>query len=699
MRLRVKVQKVKTGENSVTLQRTMALLIVLQPAFLLLAIRENFRPFEMGNTFGTFFAGVLLGCLLLALYRKLNLQIVMNSYLGMSFLTSPCVFYILILVNEKFNFALFWLVFIFVYLIMGAAIYIRSYQEIQDKTDLYIPCLLVVFLLLALMVNFISRGAAYSPDSYSYYDMSKEMFRSFGSVNTIRQYIYYTELGISFPYLFPMLIAVVNTLTGFSIYSGNIINLVAALISVYLLVNISRRLTLSAYPGLIASALMLFNPDYLSELMSARAVPLSVLCVLLILNIVVHSEELAVVPKSIALPVLKLKLPSEKTKEHLSGQQKNMLARLGVRLKNLLKKRCIGCDLFLIGLFAGAGVVIRFDFLAIAGLVGVILVIVFVIKKDIFKTIPFYALGLLVFTLPWMVYSITNFQTLWISDNSGTLFMLHPAIPLRAFMPDEVIPSFFTDPGTWFASRQITIINRLSQLVHMITRPVEMVVLLGITAVGIVSINTRNSNGHETKGLTALVICIVVIYIAKSIAIYLVGYSDMRYHAETIVVVFFTILCKYCVKNAKPMIWSGFAVLVCFVSLTANVQPIINGLSPRLTVPFVDTERVLPLEATLELEELLMAHGQHENGRDVRLLAMSGINIFEFGAHSNILSFAPPEQLNDARLLYVVENFIRPNYIYTDDESSRWVVTLSMYYHLDRVGDSNAFTLTPLENP
>jgi len=633
-----------------------------------MSVRELFRPHGMGNTFGTFFFGVLLGGLFFVLTRKLNLKIDTKSVLGVSFIACPFVFYVLTLIDVRFNYSLSWIIFVFVYISLCAAIYIKSNLGEQNKIEVYVSSFVVVYLIIAFMTNIIRLGSPYTPDSYSYYEISQTIFSNFGSINTIRQYIYFTELGISFPYLFPAMIAIVNILTGFSIYSGNFINIIAALISVYLLIKISKKLTRSTYAGLAASALLLFNTEFLDELATARAVPLSVLFVLLMMDVVVHSKALAMIPQR-------------------TRRAKN-------RFEKFMWKKCIERDLFFMGLFGGAGMVVRFDFIAISGLVGVFLVVFFVMKKNVFKTIPFYIFGLLVFTLPWIIYSMWNFQTFWISDNSGTMFLINPTNPQRAFLPGEEIPSLFTDSAAWLDSRAVMFVNRFWDFFYMMSRPVELTVLLGIIMLCIISLRMGKINQRETKGLKVLAICVVIIYFAKSVAIFLVGYGDLRYHAETIIIVLFVALCTTYRKKIHSLLWPGFLAAICFISVS-TIQ--MNYFRQHLFFPPVDFHRVVAFVGTRNLETLLIEHGQHENDRDVRLLNLADFrfNAYEFGAQTNILTFATPEWLNEYRLLHVID-FIQPNYVIAVDEFNYWIAILSRYYLFDTISE-HVFALTPIE--
>lgn len=667
----------KLNRGWFTTSKIVVLFIILQPSFFLLAIREQFRTVGMGNTYGTVFFGMILGALLFILIKKLNIVINIRSWIGVKFLGTPFALFTLTRVSSTFNNSLFWLIFIFIYVVSAAMHYIKCNAAESNRNEVNIPTLAITYLILALMVSFISMNVLYSPDSYSYYEMSQTLFSNFGLVNTIRQYQHFTELGISFPYFLPMLIRFVNAFTGFSIYSGNIINLITTFMCIYFLMKMSRRLTSSTYPGIIAIFLMIFNPEFMEELMSARAVPLSILCVLLILDIVIHSETFGIIQ-----------------------EERKVLKPLSNKVLSVVNKKCIEKELFFMGLFAGMGMVIRFDFIVISGLTGVILVIYFCYRKNFLRTIPFYILGLLIFTMPWIVYSIFHFHTPWISDNKGTITLIYPSNPLRFFHPDEIVPTIFTDRVAWLISRLEIFQARLGDLIFLLTRPITIIVTLGITALSICSVREDKIDNKKSLNVRILWLCIIVVYIVKSAVIYLVGYSDLRYHAESIIIVLFFLLCTIYRKGNwegyKRAIWPSFVLIILFVSIMSSFQSVANNLRPRLNEPFVDLSKIMPSESTQKLESLLIEHGQFYSERDIRLLKIYGLNVFEFGAHTDILTFASIVGKNEVRLLYLVDNFIQPNYIYVEGEFDKWVEVLSRYYLISRVGDSYAFALTPL---
>jgi len=182
--------------------------------------------------------------------------------------------------------------------------------------------------------------------------------------------------------------------------------------------------------------------------------------------------------------------------------------------------------------------VIRFDFLAISFLIGVVLLFIF--RKNILKTVPFYILGLLVFTTPWILYSLVNFGKLWISDNGGTIFLMSPQNPQRFFTPTEPVPTFFTDFKGWFASRQTIVIRNLSNIFSIVSRPLNSMALLGTIGTGVIASNTK----EKDKNYKTLFYIAILIYFFKTMLIVGVGYGDLRYHAETLAIVFFIILCS-----------------------------------------------------------------------------------------------------------------------------------------------------------
>jgi len=633
-----------------------SVLMVSHPAFFLLVVCNGFRHEGAGNMPGAAFIGVLLGFMLLKLRPKVNPDL--KSAGGFIFLTCPLFLFLLTsvksdLVAVNFNTNFFWLVFVFIYLTAGAVLYIKNSTgspdlnaNNTDKTNLYAAALFVPLLIFALLVNFITRGTLYSVDSYSYYEMSRTIFGDFGLVNATRQYTVFTDYGISFPYLFPAAIAVFDFFTGFGIFSGTCVNITAALVSFYLILKISSRLSKSPIPGLLVSFVLFFNTDYLSEITAARAVPLSLLCALLVLDII-------------------------------SGAVKPG-----------------GKELFLAGLFAGAGIVVRFDFLVITGLLGAGWVIIF--KKKFLKPVIFYALGALVFTAPWIIYSLVHFNTLWVSDNNGTLFLISPQIPQRYFTPYETVPDMFSNFSAWFLSRQYIVMYGVTGFFSVLIRPVESILLLCAAGTGILSRGFGAGEVQKPKSgkFKALLIFTLVIYTAKSLAIFLVGYSDLRYHTETVIIIALTLLCAFYTKLAESKIWICFLALIFSVSAITNLHPAFkDGVQPKLNSAFIDTAAIVPDTGTKELEVILAKESGDISG--VRLFFIYSdndyvisTNPYRLGAFTDIKSYARISNITEERLLYLVKYYIKPNYLFVPKNDLNWLNILREHYLIGAVTDA-----------
>jgi len=592
----------------------------------------------MGNVPGIIFIGICFGFALLRLYRELKFDLI--SVEGIVFLMSPIALFLLTsinhdLINIKFNSNFFWILFLFVYLVMGAVLFIKNNSNDSTNTEKFLVSLCVPYIILSLFINFAALGIRYSSDSYSYYDMSKSIFSDFGLVSTTRQYMEFTDYGISFPYLYPMIISIFNSLTGFGIFSGTCINVIVALISLYYFLKISIKLAQSTIPGLIVSIVLFFNPDYLGEMIRARAIPLSILCALLIINIVVNAKELT-------------------------------------------KKK-----LFLIGLFAGAGIVIRFDFLVISGLLGVVLV--FVLRKNIFKMIPFYIFGLLVFSAPWIIYSFAHFKKLWVSDNSGTMFLINPVNPLNFYLPDEVIPTLFSNWNEWLLNHQKIIMRGVAGLCSIIVRPIEIIMILGMTGIGIISKNNGDYARKNFKTIKILLLLVLLIYSAKTFSIMVVGYGDLRYHVEALVIVSLIILCSLFYSFANYKAWTCLIGLILVISITNNLQPAFQkDILPKIFGAFIDIAAITPNSSTKEIEQILVENGGFTNNRDIRLFFLDG-NSFVIGAYTGIKCYANPYNLNKERLLYLVENYIKPDYIFALEKSKKWIEVLSEHYLINPI--------------
>ncbi|MCL2364494.1 MAG: hypothetical protein FWC71_07525 [Defluviitaleaceae bacterium] len=633
--------------------------VILHPIFILLAFRVDFGFYERGSVVGTVVLGIIIGCLLFAVVERLRIS--MGYMEGLLFALCPVFLFLLTrfdIFEINLNIAIVWVLFVFVYMIMGAGLYIKSLPPKNEEDDWedYVACFGVVFLVVFLFIQFVAMGGTrYSADSWGLYDISLRLFRDFGSITAVRQHVIFTDYNISFPYFMPMLMAVVNSLAGFSIFSGSIVNFIVALASIYFMIAISVRWVQSPLPGLIVAFMMMTNREYMDELFAARSVPMALLFALLVLYNII--------------PLFNAASPLQ-TKKHL----------------------------FFAGLFAGIGMVVRFDFLAISGLLGVILVIVYI--KKLHRTVPFYVLGLLVFTLPWLIYSVAQFDMLWISDNSGTLFEVSPLIPTRVYLPDEIVPTLFTDWRLWATHRVRVVTWELNGFFYMLTRPTEIFALLGIIALHLIS-KRKNANEEGASGIPQSVKMIglgmLIIYSSKTLIFILTGFVQRRYHAGTILIVLLYLLCRYRSVIVNRKIWIGFASAIIFAVAAFNLQPAIIDARPRMLLPMINIAAIEPDAGTLRIRDTLMEYGGFENSRDVRLLTTDYVPWpYRFGPSTGIMVIASPDNATPERVLYLAEHK-NPNFVGISHEENAWAEVLSSRFLLRQVMTSpNMFSMTTL---
>lgn len=460
----------------------------------------------------------------------------------------------------------------------------------------------------------------FSPDSYSYYEISKHLFSgSPFEINTVRQYGVFTQYGISFPYLYPLLVALMNLCGGFGIYSGVVVNVALCAATLVVLWRLSVRLAGVPVVGAVAAVLLVINQQYLNELMAARAIVLGILCTLLVLY---HLLRLPKAP----LPTL-----------------------------------------FLAGLFAGAGCVARFDGLAVAA-IGFLAVVVFQ-KEGKVKGGLCYLAGMLLPMLPWMLYSLVVFGKPWMSDNTGNLFAVQPANPQTYVGQAVVVPTLWNNQALWLRTLVTEKIPGVGMALANAFQQAGGLWFLLFGAAGLVTVSGKKpvqvNPGNREQWLPMATGAVAVACLAKTAALVLVGYGDLRYHAETILLaVLMAGACIYqvCARRVKDTgtIAKAAAIfgLCVLVALTPALKFVRQGDMGRATLLYADvlegrTARVTELYGVVTAEK-----------EEPRVLFLNGAAPqYEFGAYTGITTFASPFSEDETAVRQLIEEYIKPDYI------------------------------------
>ena len=255
----------------------------------------------------------------------------------------------------------------------------------------WLPLLLVgVATLLITIECGMARLSQFSPDSWSYIELAKTVFSDrFFEFNTYRSY-FSDQRSASFPLGYPVLLALAHLPFGAHPAAGVVLNFALALASALLLIGIAKRL---GQPPLIQAILasLLLYPQYVNEILSARAIPAALLC---------------------------------------------FIAATWLSLSRRY---------FLAGLMLGLAALIRFDFIANAllfvGGFG------FLYAHGRIRSIAAMSAGLVVGLLPWIAYSLLFFGRWWVSDNSWVALSATPALVLD--YPAAATATLMNSPAQW----------------------------------------------------------------------------------------------------------------------------------------------------------------------------------------------------------------------------------------------------------
>ena len=331
----------------------------------------------------------------------------------------------------------------------------------------------IVFFLLIWLLR--TSAPPFSPDSWSFYEISQSVFNDFGKINTLRHYQQdlVWDRNVSFPPLWPILIRVFDGFSRMGIYSGYILNAIFLLLSLYMNARIGQDLIGYPLAGVFLSVLMLSYKNFVGEFLSAGSMPLAFLFQQMIVYIVLTRDKIA--PK----------------------------------------------DAILLAMISGLCVLTRFDFLLSAAALP--LVIILRNKSLSIKENSLYLMGFLITLSPWILYSLTTFQRLWVTDNSRTALLAFTNYVSDYFPRDAVLPTLFNHPKQWlylyFTERlpaQFDTLGSFSLLRPLI--PLAVFVLL------------KRAPLKDGKRLFARWGQLGLLWLVLIFAVSLTGYSAKRYY-------------------------------------------------------------------------------------------------------------------------------------------------------------------------
>ena len=486
-----------------------------------------------------------------------------------------------------------------------------------------------------------SFSPTFSTDSWGYFDISKSIFHNFYQVSYVRQYQVDPQYGISFPPLYPFVIAIGNTFWHLGIYSGYIFNGFIAIATLCMLLLLSKRITSFALPGFVMFLALFSHKDYVGELVSARSIPLTIflLCVWLFV---------------------------------------------------FLRRKLSKVHIIILGILAGLLALNRFDFFIPGILLGVPLLWNTQIAKT--KAVIFYYACFFLAISPWIIYSLMHFHTLYISDNERTVFLAFRSSTLDYFPASAHVQSLFTSPVRWTLYRVLFIgsITLYAFVAMVYYNPVVQQLLWSTVflffAYSLIDKYTKHISfdSHRIWYFKTLLILFPMFFF-QLYTISLTGFSDMRYGLVFLLYSCLLLLAIVIVFAQQMLKRKHLSILVSLVTLLWVSSYIFNsfseqfsalttkhiGLNQNIIRPDKQFSRIADELRKKSDSPIILVHGRGDKA----------IYAEKFGSLTGIRTLEEPGNVNNAILVDVVKQY---HVTHVQTSCHYWISTLKQHFVMEK---------------
>ena len=354
--------------------------------------------------------------------------------------------------------------------------------------------LLALFAVLLPLLASVVASPAFSPDSWSLFELARSLWDDPYRFSTFRSYASEVPYSTAFPPLTPALIALVDGLLGTGPRTG--LYLAFGFFTGFALLSerIGQRVTGSGWFGLGAALLLLLGPGMvMTELEAGRTIPLQLFLYALILL--------------------------------------GLLRGIGMTV----------ADAAGVGLVAGLAVLNRFD----AALLPLLLagMVLWLTRRPACALAALAAAVLAV--SPWIAFSLARFGTLFATDNAGIALSIDP----RAFVTDwwpAPQPTFADDPAAWVGRMTGNVGGLIHSGASLMVSAMGLVIA-GVAAllVGLLSLASRRSGTSSwaalrLTGSLAVMIGFTLMLAAMLLPQILTGYTEYRYFSAIYWTLFLT---------------------------------------------------------------------------------------------------------------------------------------------------------------
>jgi len=498
--------------------------------------------------------------------------------------------------------------------------------RIRD-TIIFMGFTLIALLMFAFITNNLFEPY-FSPDSYSYWELSKTIFTDFYRINTHRQYMFTGDYGTSFPPLFPFLIASFNKVADIGIYAGQILNfgiLVVIFWSIFSLWK-GKRETIS-FP-IILIFLIFLDGQFLEEIKAGRTIPLAFCFQLLMLIIFIKKD--------------------------------------GFNYK----------DIALLGLLSGLSILNRFDFLMAGFLLG--FVVASLGRNNKLLSILIYYLVMLIAISPWIIYSELNFSTFFVSDNSPTVLLAELHQVLDYYPPDYEPTTIFSSTVPWIYSKITNISNSFKGLKYALRSSYYPTIWLiaGVSYLSVIILQ-RNNNREMVKNEikhTAIKgnfipsFAFGLIFIAIIFSVFLPGYRDARYYSGAFL--YLTLMLFLWLENSELLnlmfkstgikLKEALGIVILLVTAVFAIivfldSPVFLGSPPNGNIFERDyIASNIEIYRTISPEQILLLK---LNEKDETNILVPDQKAAPFGAISGLNTYFPPHNLDQNNLVEFIDEY------------------------------------------
>lgn len=489
--------------------------------------------------------------------------------------------------------------------------------------------------LVALFVVFRER-APFTSDSWSFYELSREIFSDFYRINTWRQFEFKQEYGVSFPPLWPLLIAVFNAVLDQGVYGGYSLNFAITALTLAVLDRLGQRVFDNPYAGIVLYLSLAANLDYLKEVMAGMSLPLAILLLCVVWYLLLE-------------------------REHVGAGR-----------------------VVAIGVLCGAIALTRFDFWLPGVAMGI--VVVLATQRHRVGCALAYGGAYVLAISPWALYSWWRFGKMFVSDNSRTV-LAASRTTVSEYHPDA-LPTLFDAPVAWTVK---TVLNgRLvaQALVHSAAENTVVLLCLGGLVAWVVAARVSGGSiprSEATWRLARLAQLGGVMAVLVGV-ITLTGYPMGRYFSAVLLYVCLglILIVEEFITSARPGRMGRVIAWVCVLSIGAaalghGVELWKRAASSQAREGVSHIVTLDPRASADRLEELVRCLDSGRRGG--RLLVLDGLNPFAFGALTGVRTVVRPSNLTRQSFPALTQEF---EVLWVLTAEAEWQEGIAAWYERDR---------------